>query len=511
MSFATATQPSFFDVAGHRTGGVVRRVIHQFNIGQFAQTLVGLLALFLLNKGGTLGSAAFFLILLVLAATGTAGSIKALALVGLGVQLNQFFVPKTMIWGPGRIGLTAFCCLRIFIDVAGAGALRIPATVTTLTVFAGTAAVCSILSGYYVHIALLKLLNFWTGAAAILLGTEYLRRRRCDLSQWFVSLIYVIVVLGIAAIAVGQGRNYLSYRSAAESVASSSLFNGAFLHPNTHSSIAAPAVTFLLAATIYGRYRNRWLTALAAAVLFYFLLTSRSRSALASAIVGIVVLVLYARPVRRLGQRFLRVNIRRGTLVAVAVAVLIVVGVYDQLRGGNIAAEMVAFINKSGNTESFDSSDIIKSREGKIRESWQMFLTSPVYGIGFQVQKSLYFQQNASLFTAPAEKGFLLTAVLEEGGVLGATTFVIFLFTFARSLIRSKNIPAMAVSASVLVSTIPEVAIFAMGGAATYMWSIMGAAMIMGDHCWSQGHIERPMMRVEDEASSRSAGIHRTF
>jgi hypothetical protein len=495
MSSATATQPQLFGAAGHWPGGVVRRVIPQFNIGQFAQALVALLALFLLNKGGTLGSVAFFFILLVLAATGTAGSLKALAIVGLGVQLNQFFVPKTMIWGPGRIGLTAFCCLRIFIDVAGSGAMRIPATVITLTVFAFTAAVCSMLSGYYVHIALLKLLNFWTGAAAILLGTEYLRRRRYDLSQWFVSLIYVIVVVGVAAIAVGQSRNYLVYRGAAESVMASSLFNGAFLHPNTHSSIAAPALTFLLAATIYGRYRNRWITALAAALLAYFVVTSRSRSALASAIVGATVLVLYARPVRQFGHRLLRPNIRRGTLVALAAALFVLIGTYDQVRGGRIAAEVIAFINKSKNTESVDSGDIIKSREGKIRESWQVFLTSPIYGIGFQVQKSLYFQQNATLFTAPAEKGFLPTAVLEEGGILGATTFVIFLFTFARSLIRSKNIPGMAVAASVFLSTIPEVAIFAMGGAATYMWSIMGAAMIMGDHCWTgaairgRGHV----------------------
>ena len=491
MSSAAATQPQLFEGAAGWTGGIVRRAIHQFNISHFAQTLVGLLALFLLNKGGTLGSAAFFLILLVLAATGTAGSLKALALVGLGVQLNQYFVPKTMIWGPGRIGLTAFCCLRIFIDAAGTGAMRIPATVTTLTVFSGTLAVCCILSGYYTHIALLKLLNFWTGAAAILLGTEYLRRRKYDLSQWFVALIYVIVVIGIAAIALGQGRNYLVYRGVRGSEMASSLFNGAFLHPNTHSSIAAPAVTFLLAATIYGRYRNRWLTGFAAAVLAYFVVTSRSRSALVSVIIGLMILVLYARPVRQFGHRLLRPNIRRGTLMAAAAVLFVLIGTYDQIRGGRIAADIIAFVNKSGNTESVDSADIIKSREGKIRESWEMFLTSPIYGIGFQVQKSLYFEQNATLFTAPAEKGFLPTAVLEEGGIVGATTFVIFLFTFARSLIRSKNIPGMAVAASVFFSTIPEVAIFAMGGAATYMWSIMGAAMIMGDHCWTGGPIGR--------------------
>lgn len=470
----------------------VRRIPRQFNLSAITQTVIGLIALFLVNKGGTAGAAIFFLVLFWIAATSTSGALKALALVGLGVQLNQYFVPKTQLWSPGRLALTAFCCLRIFADAFAGRRIPMSATAVTLTVYCVVAAVCSLLSGYYVQIALLKLVNFWSGAIAILLGTEIVRRRRIDLTPWFVALLLVIIVMGLAAIALGQSRNYQAYRGAGEALGSQ-LFNGAFLHPNCHSSFAAPAATFLLAATIYGHYRNRWLTGSAAAVMFVFMAISQSRSSIAAALAGVMVLAAYARPVRAFGGRILRVNIRRGPIVATALLALVAIVAVDAGTGGRISSQVFAFINKSGNTQGIDTTDVLKSREGKINESWQNFLESPVYGIGFQVAKTEYFRQQATLFTAPAEKGFLPTAVLEEGGILGAITFSVFLVTFIVTLLRSRNVPALAVCASVLMSTIPEVSIFAMGGAATYMWSLMGAAMIMGDHCWVQRGIQARM------------------
>lgn len=466
----------------------------QFNLQSIAQAVLGLLALFLINKGGTAGAALFFLVLFWMAATSTSGALKALALVGLGVQLNQYFVPKALLWSPGRLVLTAFCCLRIFADAFGSRRIPVSSTAITLTVYCVVAAICSLLSGYYVHIALLKLVNFWSGAVAILVGTELVRRRRQDLTAWFVSLLLVIVVIGCAAIGLGQSRNYQAYRGVTDAIGRG-FFNGAFLHPNCHSSFAAPAATFFLAATIYGNYRNRWLTGVAAAVLFVFMAISQSRSSVAAAIAGVLVLVAYARPVRVFGGRILRVNIRRGPMVAAALLAVVAMVFVDVGTGGRISSQVFAFVNKSTNTQGIATADVLKSREGKINESWQNFLASPVYGIGFQVAKTEYFRQSATLFTAPAEKGFLPTAVLEEGGVLGATAFVVFLVTFIWSLLRSRNVPALAVCASVLMSTIPEVSIFAMGGAATYMWSLMGAAMIMGDHCWVQQRISNPHFR----------------
>lgn len=460
------------------------RITRHFSPQAIAETVLGLLALFLFNKAGAAGAVVFFLVLFWMAAKSTSGALKALAILGLGIQLNQWFVPKSLPWTPGRLALTAFCCLRIFADAFGGGKTPLPGSVVTLTTYCIVAATCSLLSGYYVQIALLKLFNFWMGATAILLGTEVLRRRRVDMTPWFVSLLYVIVVMGFAAVALGQSRNFQAYRYGDMSH-TSLFFNGAFLHPNCHSSFAAPAATFLLAATIYGQYRNRWLTGFAAAVLFGFMAISQSRSSVAAGIAGVLILAAYARPVRAFGGRTLRVNVRRGAIIGAAFVALAGIAVADISSGGKITSKVIAFVNKGGNSEDIDANQVLKSREGKISESWNNFLESPIYGIGFQVAKTEYFQRNATLFTAPAEKGFLPTAVLEEGGILGTTAFIVFLLTLITPLLRSRNVPAIAVATSLLVSTTPEVTIFAMGGAATYMWSLMGAAMIMGDHCWS--------------------------
>lgn len=455
-----------------------------------AESVVWLLALFLLNKAGSPGALVFLLILLRIAATSTSGALKALAVIGLGVQLNQFFVPKSLVWGPGRLVLTMLCVVRMLGDALGSSRIPMPPAVVALTFYCVVAGACSLLSGYYFHIAFLKLVNFWSGAAAIMLGTEVLRRRGVDMTQWFVSLIYVIVAMGIASITLGQSRNFMNWKIGLEAPAHS-LFNGAFLHPNCHSAIAAPAAVFCLAATIFGKYRNRWVTAAAAAVLFLFMALSQSRSSLAAAFTGAAVLVYYARPIRSFKRGALRVNVRRGKILAFAMLAVVALAAVDIATGGNISTQIVSFVNKGGKSDVIDADLVIKSREGKISESWNNFLESPIYGIGFQVAKTEYFRNNATLFTAPVEKGFLPTAVLEEGGIVGATAFAIFLIIFIASLVRSRNVPAMAVGATLLVSTIPEVSIFAMGGSATYMWSLMGAAMIMGDHCW----IQKPIIR----------------
>lgn len=469
---------------------MLNHVRAQFIPSAVIQHALLLAALFFFNKAGSPGAVAFFVVAFVIASRSSSGALKALAMVGLGVQLNQFFVPKSIVWSPARLALTAFCAGRCFLDVVGSKpAIRLPGYVWSLTLFCATSAVCSILSGYYVQIALLKLLNFWTGASAILLVTEVLRRRKIDMTPWFVALCWTIVLFGVAAILLGQANNYQLYRGLSEAQAANSLFNGAFLHPNSHSSFGGPSVVFLLAAALFGRYRNRWLPIVAAAVLLFFMVKSQSRSSLASAVSGILVLVMYASPVKRLGAKLLRARVRRSALVITLGVGLIAGAVVDLALGGSLSRQVVSFINKSSASEKLSTEDVMKSRQGKIAESWQQFLESPIYGIGFQVAKSDYFRQNATLFTAPAEKGFLPTAVLEEGGVLGATTFVIFLVSLISSLMMSRNVPGLAVLAAVLVSSTPEVSIFAMGGAGTFLWAMVGAGMLLGDRCWQESSV----------------------
>lgn len=457
-----------------------------FDPSRTLQHTLLLCGLFLLNMGGNAGAAAFFLILFVMAARSTPGAFKALMLVGLGVTLNQYLVPKSILWTPTRLALSGFCAVRCIVD-AFAGSQRVPvgSYFHAMVGFCAASAICSLLSGYYVTIALLKLGNFFAVTTATLLAIEAMRRRRIDMTPWVLALIGTIVAFGLASLALGQSGNFQTYRGISDAAMGTyALFNGAFLHPNSHSLVAAPAFVFLLSAMVFSTYRNRWICGAMAAVLAVFMLYSQARTSIVASIVGMAVILVYAKPARFMSGWRLRLNLSRGKLASFVAVMAIGLVIADFGTGGAVSKRFIAFANKSGKETALDTEDIIASREGKIALSWENFLKSPIYGIGFQVSTEDYFKRNATLFTAPIEKGFLYTALLEEGGVIGTAMFALFIWLYVRRLMRTRNIPGLAVFATLFAANTFEVGLFAMGGSGTFFWTFAGAATMLGDRCW---------------------------
>jgi hypothetical protein len=128
---------------------------------------------------------------------------------------------------------------------------------------------------------------------------------------------------------------------------------------------------------------------------------------------------------------------------------------------------------------------------------WQNFLESPLIGIGFEVSKSHYFEENATLFYAPIEKGFLPLAVLEETGVIGTFFFLVFLVTYMRSLGNSLNVPGLAMFLTFLAVNCGESMFFALGGHGAFGWLLFTAGTQLGDRC---------VERIQPFKPSQSAG-----
>ncbi len=85
-----------------------------------------------------------------------------------------------------------------------------------------------------------------------------------------------------------------------------------------------------------------------------------------------------------------------------------------------------------------------------------------------------------------------MTAVLEAGGIFGATTFVIFLLALFGNFAATRNVPAMAALITFLTSNMAEVTMFSPGGSGGFGWIMIGAAMILGDHCWHRSPTPTP-------------------
>jgi hypothetical protein len=451
---------------------------------RIAANVLVIMALLLLNKGGNIGAGVFFAILTVMIFMSPKHAFQALAICWLGLMINTSFVPKSIVWTPARLALPLIAFLRFSFDISRMGGSLFSSPVYILfLVYIVTMAACSVASGWYTQIALMKLVNFWAVISTILAGVTVLRRMRVDLTEWFVSLVAATTLFGLLSIALGVDNKFRSYSADVESNA----FVGAFLHPNCHSVYATLFVVLLAAVFMLGEYPRRKIVLPMIAIWFVFMVWSRARASVIAAILGCVVLLVLAQPFRnRFGWR-LRLNVRRSQAVAFIVVAGVLGGIFDLATQGGITKSVVAFLNKGGNeaqTTEIDTEQMLASRQGLIDLSWANFQERPLTGIGFQVATTPAFIQNATLFTAPVEKGFLVTAVLEEGGIFGATAFCAFMLAFLIELAISRNVPAIAMLLAFLTSNMAEVTIFSPGGSGSFGWTMIGAAMILGDHCW---------------------------
>lgn len=460
------------------TVGSAARPLAVSRIVRDALVIIGLL---LLNRLGSGGAVAFFLVLAAMMLYSPQAAYKAMAIAMLGLMVNTAFVPKTLVWTPARLLIFPLALLRFLSDISGR---RVPVfsspTYLFFMLYVVTMAFCSVASGWLSQIALLKLLMFWIAITAVLAGTAVLRAKGVDMTEWTVSLIAAASMLGFLSIAMG-----VQFTQSDPNLRVTVGFIGAFLHPNNHSLFATLFVTFLACLAVMGSYERRWIAVALIPVWLTFMARSAARTSFAAMFAGLLILFIMNAPLRdRRGWR-LRVNISRSRLVLFGVAVAIGLLLYDVGTNQSLTRAVVAFINKGAASDEQVNVDVaLQSRLPLIQHSYNTFLENPLHGIGFQVSKDESFLRRATIFTAPVEKGFLPTAVLEEGGVLGAVTFVLFVIALYWDLFAARNVPAIAILTTFLTSNFGEVSLFSVGGAGAFGWVMVGLAMILGDHCW---------------------------
>lgn len=449
-----------------------------FSLTRIAIQAAVIIAVLLLNKAGMVGNLLFFGVLTVLITKSPEMAWKAFTICCLGLICNQAIVMKTPVWTVARLVIPALCFVRFSLALQ---TMRLSlfqrGYFVALMAFVGVAAMLSIMTQYFVEIALLKLANFAIVIMAIFGGVFVMRERRSDLAEWYVTLCFTTVAMGFGSIATGIGYNMRGTGTV------SSTFNGPFYHSNSLGPIAAMMVVYLACVFVFGKYRNRWICVALVPCLVYFMALTQSRTSFASLFVGILTLVgLSFLLVRRRSIR-LRTQIPRlalaGGLAAAGMGVLVA----DAVTGQAISKGVVAFANKGGRSETLNLDQVISSRQRLVEASWNNFLESPLIGIGFEVAKTEYFQSNATLLYAPIEKGFLPVAVLEETGLIGTFFFVIFLATFLLTLARDLNVPGLAVFLTFVAVNCGEAMFFAMGGHGSFAWLLCAGGMMLGDLC----------------------------
>jgi len=456
------------------------RGLASLSVQRIALRALAIIALLLINKLGNGGAVVFFLFLGGMMLRSPESAFVAFLIGMVGLVTNQSIVPKTIVWTPLRLLLPYVVAMRFAFDLAHQRkSVFSDGWFLALCAFVVVSAMCSLAGGYYVPISMLKLVNFAVGMGAVFSAVKALQGRRYDLTEWMLAAMAVIVFNGFLAIATG-----VAYRipKAGEIIDRSTLFfQGPFLHANVAGPFCALAAVLLFSFWLTTPYRRSWLALLLALPLIYFLWLSRSRTGLLSLVIGLAIAFLTSGIAPRL--RLLRRGLgrRRGQVIAGGVLVVAAVVAYELSTGGTLTLGVVRFLNKYDRTATeIEMEDVLGSRQSVIMQQWETFLERPLTGIGFQVAKSEDFVRNATLFSAPVEKGFLPTALLEEVGLLGAATFATFVVMLSAALILSGNGPGLTMFLTYLTTNLGEMTIFAFGGAGGMGWLFVAMGILIG-------------------------------
>lgn len=442
---------------------------------------------FFLNKLGTPGSLLGYLCLFTMASRSTEGAVKALSLGALFIIANSYLVSINMAHTYLRFPLVAVAGLRIFWDAhRRSPRVFFQGHLIALLVFGGVSLVCAFINQYFFMVSFLKLGVFIYGTLAIMVGTDMGRTSGSDLTVWFCSIVLFFIAGNLLAYGLGVG---YTFRGRLLEAGGTLGFAGMTNHPQTQGPLSAISAVYAFCVYLYTPYRLRWLMALAVPALLVLCYMSAARTGLfaVSLAMGIILGVTF---ILSGGAKRIRLNIAPAQLFLFVAFGLVGIFILEVVTGGVITGKFSDFALKAIRSEGgygLSFATVFESRMGLIDQSLYGFKQSPMTGIGFGTMLDATWAANATLFTAPTEKGFLPTAILEETGVFGAGCFVIFLFLFFKKYWSARNVVAVGVMVCFLLLNLGEMMFFALGGMGLYCWSILGAAISLGDRVVVRG------------------------
>lgn len=450
-----------------------------FTVANLLKNIAIILMLVGINKAGMPGNVAFYAILCIWALTSTQNAIKALSVGVLALVANTYFVTKSPAFSMGRFAIVFVCAARIFYDAQAVGWFKQyrPAAIS-LAVFTGVAGLLSIFVNYYLVVSLLKLLNFAVGAFAILAGVEVLRKKSGEITCWMMSITCSVAIMGIASIALGQGYNGKELDGIP-----TGLFNGPFYHSNTLGPLCGMMVVYLMAIGLCTPYRLRKLAWPVMLIMIVFILMTRSRTAVASCLVGTAAFLTAVFLLSRGKATRLRVNLSAGACITSAVASALILLIAIAIKGDVIWDGLKAFAVKTDTVNQVTIDDVLSSRRGQIDMVWYNFKQVPLTGIGFGTALGAAFEESATWYSAPTEKGNLMLGTLEETGIFGGVALLTFILSVYRVAWTSFNAVTIGVFTTFLFVNMGEMMFFSFGGHGAFAWVIVGAALALGDRC----------------------------
>jgi hypothetical protein len=239
----------------------------------------------------------------------------------------------------------------------------------------------------------------------------------------------------------------------------------------------APFAAWAITGALLMRRRSTRLELWIGLLIGALIILSKARTAGFGAAAGVLV-VMVSRVVgrRRQGQAELG---RPLLITGLACGVLAVLAVTT----GQVSKIVTDYAYKGslGKAQSVDEA-FYASRGGGALAQWESFLQKPLFGNGFGVYPDGRFPSGVTYFdgipiSAPVEKGFLPTAILQEGGALGGGLLILVIALLSRRAWRNTDLRWRAMFVACLAINAGEYVLMSPGGIGMFDWLFLSLAM----------------------------------
>jgi len=402
--------------------------------------------------------------LAVWAATGAAPAIIAMA-VGALLKFANPAIASAPVFGAALFWIVAMvAAARLYFR---GGPLSAPFVL--VAAFACVSLLLSIITSPAVDVSVMKLLSFYIVSSSVLLGSLSLANADVTrLQHFFFSVALVVVFLSVLTLpfpGVAFNRNGLG-------------FQGVFNHPQAAGVFYVPFASWLIARVLLERWSflPRWVLGLAV-VFSVMIAASGARTAMFATFLSVALtLIIFLVKGRSSPENRTRAQIIGSTLVMVCLGLAI-------LASGAFNEELESLVYKYDSEEASGdlSAAFEASRGAAVDMHIRNFLDAPLTGHGFGVHREGVGGGERNIVrvmgipvSAPAEKGIVFTAVLEEVGVFGGLLFYALLISIIAVAAGGSSPGASAMVIGAIAVNFGEAIFFATGGMGLFMWAVIG-------------------------------------
>ena len=331
--------------------------------------------------------------------------------------------------------------------------------------------------GWSPIISYLKLILFTTtylaffgaaNAAAIHPRTNIVAVRSVILSVAALFLFGSVALLPFPAIGQMNAEIFLNNPNV------TSLFMGMTNQPQCLGPIVSGLAVIIFADLIFGvRKMSKFHIILLACCPILIWKTS-SRTAMGTFAAGIIFTSYFFMRARWVGKRWQSKIMSCLWLGAIILAILLACS-------GSMREAATNFIQKHGDKSDITLDSVVSSRMGLVDKAMANFRESPIFGNGFQVSDAMADdkQKGTQLLSAPIEKGVWVTAVLEEGGVIGFVLFTSFILIALVKTIKQRAFATASVFFVLTVSNFGEFTFFSVSYIGGFLWALVFAAIAL--------------------------------